>query len=197
MTAVLVVLGGYLLGSMPFGYWLVRLFKGEDIRKVGSGNIGATNVWRTYGKAYGIPIVVLDVAKGFVPALVGTLLVDELVGALAGGAAMLGHWRPLFLRFQKGGKTVATAGGTFFGIAPVVGLVGVAIWIAVFLISRYASLASLATAVTIPFVSLALGEPWPVVAFAAIAGVAVLVLHRGNIARLRAGTESRFRLRRA
>jgi glycerol-3-phosphate acyltransferase PlsY len=197
MTAVLVVLGGYLLGSMPFGYWLVRLFKGEDIRKVGSGNIGATNVWRTYGKAYGIPIVVLDVAKGFVPALVGTLLVDELVGALAGGAAMLGHWRPLFLRFQKGGKTVATAGGTFFGIAPVVGLVGVAIWIAVFLISRYASLASLATAVTIPFVALALGEPWPVVAFAAIAGVAVLVLHRGNIARLRAGTESRFRLRRA
>jgi acyl phosphate:glycerol-3-phosphate acyltransferase len=197
MTAVLVVLGGYLLGSMPFGYWLVRLFKGEDIRKIGSGNIGATNVWRTYGKAYGIPIVVLDVAKGFVPALVGTLLVDELVGALAGGAAMLGHWRPLFLRFQKGGKTVATAGGTFFGIAPVVGLVGVAIWIAVFLISRYASLASLATAVTIPFVALALGEPWPVVAFAAIAGVAVLVLHRGNIARLRAGTESRFRLRRA
>jgi acyl phosphate:glycerol-3-phosphate acyltransferase len=197
MTAVLVVLGGYLLGSMPFGYWLVRLFKGEDIRKIGSGNIGATNVWRTYGKAYGIPIVVLDVAKGFVPALVGTLLVDELVGALAGGAAMLGHWRPLFLRFQKGGKTVATAGGTFFGIAPVVGVVGVVIWIAVFLISRYASLASLATAVAIPFVALALGEPWPVVAFAAIAGVAVLVLHRGNIARLRAGTESRFRLRRA
>jgi glycerol-3-phosphate acyltransferase PlsY len=197
MTAALVVVGGYLLGSMPFGYWLVLLAKGEDVRTVGSGNIGATNVWRTYGKAYGIPIVVLDVAKGFVPALVGTLLVGELVGVLAGGAAMLGHWRPLFLRFQKGGKTVATAGGTFFGIAPVVGLVGVAIWIAVFLISRYASLASLATAVTIPFVALALGEPWPVVAFAAIAGVAVLVLHRGNIARLRAGTESRFRLRRA
>ena len=197
MTAALVVLGGYLLGSMPFGYWLVRLFKGEDIRTVGSGNIGATNVWRTYGKAYGIPIVVLDVAKGFVPALVGTLLVDELVGALAGGAAMLGHWRPLFLRFQRGGKTVATAGGTFFGIAPVLGLVGVAIWVGVFLVSRYASVASLATAVAIPFVALALGEPWPVVAFAAIAGVAVLVLHRGNIARLRAGTESRFRLRRA
>ena len=110
MTAVLVVLGGYLLGSMPFGYWLVRLLKHEDVRTVGSGNIGATNVWRTYGKAYGIPVVLLDVAKGFVPALVGTLLVGELVGVLAGGAAMLGHWRPLFLRFQKGGKTVATGG---------------------------------------------------------------------------------------
>jgi glycerol-3-phosphate acyltransferase PlsY len=197
MTAVLVVLGGYLLGSMPFGYWLVLLLKGEDIRKVGSGNIGATNVWRTYGKAYGIPIVVLDVAKGFIPALVGTLLVDELVGALAGGAAMLGHWRPLFLRFQKGGKTVATAGGTFFGIAPLLGVVGLAIWVVVFLLSRYASLASIATAVALPFVGLALGEPWPVIVFAAIAAVAVVVLHRGNIARLRAGTESRFRLRRA
>ena len=197
MTGVLVVLGGYLLGSMPFGYWLVRLLKGKDIRKVGSGNIGATNVWRTYGKAYGIPIVVLDVAKGFIPALVGTLLVDELVGALAGGAAMLGHWRPLFLRFQKGGKTVATAGGTFFGIAPLLGVVGLMIWVAVFLLFRYASLASLVTAITLPFVGLALGEPWPVIAFAAIAGVAVIVLHRGNIARLRAGTESRFRLRRA
>ena len=71
MTSALVVLGGYLLGSMPFGYWLVRLAKGEDIRRVGSGNIGATNVWRTYGRSYGIPIVLLDVAKGFVPALVG------------------------------------------------------------------------------------------------------------------------------
>lgn len=197
MTAVLVVLGGYLLGSMPFGYWLVRLLKGEDIRKVGSGNIGATNVWRTYGKAYGIPIVVLDVAKGFVPALVGTLLVGELVGALAGGAAMLGHWRPLFLRFQRGGKTVATAGGTFFGIAPLLGAVGLVIWIAVFLLFRYASLASLATAVALPFVGIAIGEPWPVIVFAAIAAVAVIVLHRGNIGRLRAGTESRFRLRRA
>jgi len=196
MTGVLVVLGGYLLGSMPFGYWLVRLLKGEDVRTVGSGNIGATNVWRTYGKAYGIPIVLLDVAKGFVPAFVGTLLVGELVGALAGGAAMLGHWRPLFLRFQKGGKTVATAGGTFFGLAPLLGVIGLGIWLVVFLVTRYASVASMATAVALPFVGLALGEPWPVIVFAAIAGAAVLVLHKGNITRLRAGTESRFQLRR-
>ena len=196
MTGALVVLGGYLLGSMPFGYWLVLLLKGEDIRKVGSGNIGATNVWRTYGKAYGIPIVLLDVAKGFVPALVGTILVGELVGVLAGGAAMLGHWRPLFLGFQKGGKTVATAGGTFFGVAPLLGLIGLGIWLVVFLLSRYASLASMTTGVALPFVGLALGEPWPVIVFAAIAGVAVLVLHKTNIARLRAGTESRFQIRR-
>jgi glycerol-3-phosphate acyltransferase PlsY len=197
MTAALVVLGGYLLGSMPFGYWVVRAFKGEDIRKVGSGNIGATNVWRSYGKAYGIPIVVLDVAKGFVPALAGTLLVGPLTGVLAGGAAMLGHWRPLFLRFEKGGKTVATAGGTFFGVAPLLGVIGLGIWLVVFLVTRYASVASMVTAVALPFVAVALGEPWPVVAFAAAAGAAVIVLHRANIARLRAGTESRFRLRRA
>src|SRR5829696_1878734 len=196
MTSALVVLGGYLLGSVPFGYWVVLLAKGEDIRKTGSGNIGATNVWRVYGKAYGIPIVVLDVAKGFVPALVGTLLVGELTGVLAGGAAMLGHWRPLFLRFQRGGKTVAAAGGTFLGVAPVLGLLGLAIWVLTFLLSRYASVASMVAASSLPFLGLALGEPWPVIAFAAIAALAVLVLHRGNIARLRSGTESRFQLRR-
>ena len=197
MTAALVVLGGYLLGSMPFGYWVVRAFKGEDVRSVGSGNIGATNVWRTYGKTYGIPIVFLDVAKGFVPGLVGTLLVGPLVGVIAGGAAMLGHWRPAFLRFQKGGKTVAAAGGTFFGVATLLGVIGLAIWIAVFLLSRYASLASIVTALSLPFLGLLLGEPWPVIVFASIAAVAVVVLHKANIARLRAGTESRFALRRS
>jgi glycerol-3-phosphate acyltransferase PlsY len=196
MTAALVVLGGYLLGSMPFGYWLVRLLKHEDVRTVGSGNIGASNVWRSYGKAYGIPIVVLDVAKGFVPALVGTLLVGELTGALAGGAAMLGHWRPLFLRFQRGGKTVATAGGAFFGVAPLLGVLGLGVWIVVFLVSRYASVASMTTGIALVFLALVLDAPWPVVVFAAISGVAVIVLHRPNIARLRAGTETRFRLRR-
>ncbi|MBA2463292.1 MAG: glycerol-3-phosphate 1-O-acyltransferase PlsY [Actinobacteria bacterium] len=197
MTEAVLVAGAYLLGSMPFGYWVVLLLKHEDIRNVGSGNIGATNVWRTYGKGYGMPIVLLDAAKGFVPALVGTLLFNELLGTLAGGAAMLGHWRPLFLRFQKGGKTVATAGGTFFGVAPVLGLIGLAIWIATFVATRYASVGSIATALVLPFVGLALGEPWPVIVFAAAAGVAVLLLHKANIARLRAGTESRFRLRRA
>jgi len=86
----------------------VRAFKHVDIRTVGSGNIGATNVWRTYGRWFGVPVVLLDVAKGFGPALAATLVVGHLAGVLAGGAAMLGHWRPLFLKFEKGGKTVAT-----------------------------------------------------------------------------------------
>jgi glycerol-3-phosphate acyltransferase PlsY len=196
VTSALVILGGYLLGSMPFGYWVVLLVKGEDIRKVGSGNIGASNVWRTYGRWLGIPIVVLDVAKGFVPALVGALLVGELTAVLAGGAAMLGHWRPLFLRFQKGGKTVATGGGVFLGAAPLLGLIGVVVWIVTFLVTRYASLASIVAALSLPVLAVLLGEPWPIVVFGAIAAVGVILLHRPNIARLRAGTESRFRLRR-
>ena len=181
---------------MPFGYWLVRLTKHEDIRNVGSGNIGATNVWRTYGKRYGAPVVLLDVGKGFVPALVASLVVSDLAGVLAGGAAMLGHWRPLFLRFEKGGKTVATAGGVFLGVAPLVGGVGIVIWIAVFLLSRYASLASILTAIAVPAVARAFGEPWPVVAFAAAAAVAVILLHRPNIVRLLTGREHRFQFRR-
>jgi acyl phosphate:glycerol-3-phosphate acyltransferase len=197
VTSALVILGGYLLGSMPFGYWVVLLVKGEDIRKVGSGNIGASNVWRTYGRWLGIPIVLLDIAKGFVPALVGALLVGELTAVLAGGAAMLGHWRPLFLRFQKGGKTVATGGGVFLGAAPLLGLLGVAVWIVVFLLSRYASLASIVAAISLPILAVVLGEPWPIIVFGVIAAVGVVLLHRPNIARLRAGTESRFRLRRA
>src|SRR2546422_807350 len=125
MTFGALVVLGYLLGSCPWGYWLVRVVKHEDIRRVGSGNIGATNVWRTYGRWLGAPVVLLDTLKGFVPALFGMLFVSphHLSGIVAGAAAMLGHWRPLFLRFAKGGKMVATCGGVFFGV-PVWGAPG-------------------------------------------------------------------------
>src|SRR4051794_30207951 len=108
MTLAVLAVAGYLAGSMPFGYWLVPLTKGIDIRTVGSGNIGATNVWRTFGRRYGLLVVLLDTAKGFAPALTGTLVGGHLAGVVAGAAAMLGHWRPIFLRFSKGGKMVAT-----------------------------------------------------------------------------------------
>jgi glycerol-3-phosphate acyltransferase PlsY len=196
MTTALLVVAGYLLGSMPWGYWLVRLVKHDDIRRHGSGNVGGTNVWRVYGWRLGLPVVVLDTAKGFVPAFVATLLVSHLAGVLAGAAAMLGHWRPLFLRWQRGGKMVATCGGAFLGVAPVVGGIGAALWIAVFLVFRYASVASIAAAASLPVIAVLLDEPWPVIVFAAGAAIAVAFLHRANIARLRAGTESRFRFRR-
>jgi len=196
VTTALLIVGGYILGSMPWGYWLVRLFKGEDIRQKGSGNIGGTNVWRVYGWRLGVPVVLLDTLKGFVPAFVATLVVSHLAGVLAGGAAMLGHWRPMFLKWQRGGKVVATCGGAFLGVAPVVGGIGAAVWIVVFLLFRYASLASMLAAVSLPIIAVVLDEPWPVIAFGAAAAVAVIVLHRGNIARLKSGTESRFRFRR-
>ncbi len=194
--AALFILAGYLAGSLPFGYWVVRGFKGVDIRTVGSGNIGATNVWRTFGPKYGLPVALLDTAKGFAPALAATLVSGHLWGVLAGAAAMLGHWRPLFLRFAKGGKMVATCGGAFLGTAPLVGAVGAAIWILVFVVLRYASVASLAAGAALPLASWLLGYPWPVTAFACAAFLAILVLHRANIRRLAAGTESRFHFRR-
>ena len=196
MTEALLVLGGYLAGSLPFGYWLVRWLRGVDIRTVGSGNIGATNVWRTFGPRLGIAVVVLDTLKGFVPAFVASLWVGSLWGVVAGAAAMLGHSRPVFLRFARGGKMVATCGGAFFGVAPAVGGIGALVWILVFALCRYASVASIAAALSLPFASMALREPWPVTAFAVVAALAVLVLHRANLRRLRAGTEQRIPLRR-
>ena len=196
MTTLLLVAAGYLVGSMPFGYWVVRVLRGEDIRTKGSGNIGTTNVWRQYGWRLGLPIMVLDVAKGFVPTVVGLVLVGELAGLLAGAAAMVGHWRPLFLRFERGGKTVATAGGVVLAAAPLVGLTALAVWLVVFVAFRYASLASMTSSLSMPIAAWLYGEPWPTVAFTAIAAVAVIVLHRPNIARLRRGEEHRFRRRR-
>jgi glycerol-3-phosphate acyltransferase PlsY len=196
MSWAILVVAGYLAGSLPFGYWVVRGFKHVDIRAVGSGNIGATNVWRTYGRWYGVPVVLLDVLKGFVPALVATITVSHLAGVLAGGAAMLGHARPVFLKFEKGGKMVATCGGVFFGVAPLVAVCGAASWIILFLLLRYASVASIVAALLLAPVAVGLGEPWPVWAFGAVAGVAVLVLHRANLKRLVRGKEHRFELRR-
>jgi glycerol-3-phosphate acyltransferase PlsY len=195
--AALVVLG-YLLGSCPWGVWLVRVFRHEDIRRAGSGNIGATNVWRTYGRWMGIPVVLLDTLKGFVPALLGMLLVSphHLCGICAGAAAMLGHWRPIFLGFAKGGKMVATCGGVFFGVAVWVALTVGLVWLFVFVTLRYASLASIVGGIALPVAAALYGYPTSVILFGAAAGLAILYLHRGNLRRLRAGTENRFQWRR-
>lgn len=197
MAFALLVVLGYLLGSCPWGYWLVRLVKHEDIRKVGSGNIGATNVWRTYGRTLGVPVVLLDTLKGFVPALIATLTVSHLAGIVAGAAAMLGHWRPLFLKFAKGGKMVATTGGVFFGVAVWVALTAGGVWLLAFLIIRYASVASILAGIALPIAAAAYGYPPPVIGFGVFAALAILYLHRANLGRLRAGTEHRFQFRRA
>ena len=194
METALLVVAGYVAGSLPFGYWVGRA-KGLDVRTIGSGNIGATNVWRALGWRFGLPVVLLDIAKAFVPALLGVIFIDDLAGVLAGAAAMPGHWRPVFLRFARGGKTVAAAAGVLFAVAPLVGLATSAVWILAFVATRYASVASIVAAIGAPILAIAFGEPWPVVVFAAGTAAAVLLLHRANLRRLREGTESRFSLR--
>jgi glycerol-3-phosphate acyltransferase PlsY len=136
--------------------------------------------------------VVLDTAKGFVPAFVATKVAGHDAGVLAGSAAMLGHFRPLFLGFRRGGKIVATTGGVFLGVAPIVGGIGAGVWLLVFGLTRYASVASIVSAVSLPFWSWLIGYPWPVTVFAGVAAVAVLVLHRANLGRLLRGEEHRF-----
>ena len=196
MLIALFMVVGYLCGSMPFGLWLVKLAKGVDIRTVGSHNIGATNVWRTYGWRYGLPVMLLDIMKGFVPTLVATVVAGHLAGVLTGAAAMVGHARPIFLKFAKGGKMVATAAGAFLGVAPLLGLAGAGVWLVVFVVFRYASLASIVAAASLAPLAYGMGYPWPVIAFGGAAGVGVLVLHRVNVGRLLRGEENRFDFRR-
>ncbi len=192
LADALIVAGGYLIGSIPFGLLLPWLFRREDIRSHGSGNIGASNVFRVYGRWLGVPVALLDIAKGLVPALVGLKVGGEWVGVLAGAAAMLGHARPVWLGFTKGGKMVATAGGVSLALALVPALLCVVVWVVTFALCRYASVASIVTAFALPALCLAFGEPWPTVIFATAAGAAVILLHRQNIRRLLNGTEARF-----
>jgi glycerol-3-phosphate acyltransferase PlsY len=194
VTDVLAVLGGYLLGSLTFGYWVPRLVRGEDIRTKGSGNVGASNVFRVYGRSLGIPVALLDLAKGFAAAALGLWAGGALIGVLAAAAAMVGHARPVFLRFVKGGKMVATAGGAALALAPLAAVLCIATWLVVFVVTRYASFASIVTALALAILVVVLDYPWPIIAFGIAGAAAVVALHRQNIRRLLGGTEHRFEL---
>jgi glycerol-3-phosphate acyltransferase PlsY len=192
LTLALVIVVGYLLGSMPCGYWLPRAVKGVDIRSVGSGNTGAANVWRSFGFRLGLAVAVLDVGKGLVATLIGLGVAGTVGGVGAGVAALLGHWRPVFLRFARGGKVVATTGGVTLALVPLAALAGLGVWALVFVTTRYSSVASLATAASLPPLAYAFGADWITLRFTIGAAVAIVVLHRANIARLVRGEENRF-----
>jgi acyl phosphate:glycerol-3-phosphate acyltransferase len=193
LGAVLLIVGGYVAGSMPWGYWMVRVFRHDDIRKHGSGNTGATNVWRTFGPRLGLPTLLLDIGKGAVPALLGRYwLDDDTIAVIAGAAAMVGHTFPVFLGLG-GGKGVATATGVTFALAPYCGLVGAVGFVTVLWLFRYVSLASLTAAGTSLATCLILQLSWPVIAFSAFAAATVLLRHRTNLGRLLHGTEPRVR----
>jgi glycerol-3-phosphate acyltransferase PlsY len=184
----------YLLGGLPFGYWFVRLTSGRDIRTMGSGNIGATNVQRSMGTKAGIVVLILDILKGFLAVWLAALLTHGAPAALAlaAVAVMLGHCYPVFLGF-KGGKAVACFVGAFLYLAPLALLVTTLVFVAVVALSKYVSLGSILGALVFPFAMWLVNRPPRSILYASIfAAVLVIYRHKGNIARLRAGKESRF-----
>jgi glycerol-3-phosphate acyltransferase PlsY len=194
MLALLVLAVAYLLGAIPFGYLLVKWKTGGDVRSSGSGNIGATNVLRTTGRAAGIATLLLDMAKGYAAAHLAARWTDRdpyLVSAAA-LVVMAGHAYPVFLRF-KGGKAVASFVGAFLCIAPAAMAAEVAVFIAVVVWTRHISMGSIVGAATFPLaVWLVAKPPVPFVVAAAIGGAFIIYKHSANIARLRAGTENVF-----
>jgi glycerol-3-phosphate acyltransferase PlsY len=193
--ALLALLAGSLLGSLPFGYWAGRL-RGVDLRTVGSGNTGGTNAVRVLGPRVGIPVIVLDIAKGAAAAWVGDQIGGADIAVLASVAAVLGHAFPFWLRF-RGGKAVATGAGTMLALVPWIGVTVFVIWIVVGLLTRYVSVASIVAAFSYSVLCVISGQPWAITAYTFVAAVFVLWRHRENIARLRAGTENRLNLPRA
>jgi len=207
IAAVLMPIAAYMAGSIPFGVIIAKAH-GVDLRKSGSGNVGATNVGRVLGRKWGYLCFFLDLAKGFAPAMAAVLLVpaggdgpsglQQAVWLGAGVGAILGHVFPVWLRF-RGGKGVATALGVVLGIWPYftyAGLVAFGLWIAVTLISRYVSLASVVAAIAfVPLLALfnrQIGQLWPLATFATAMAALIVVRHRTNIRRLLNGTENKI-----
>jgi acyl phosphate:glycerol-3-phosphate acyltransferase len=184
----------YLLGGLPFGYWFVRLTAGRDIRTMGSGNIGATNVHRSMGTKAGLIVLFLDILKGFIAVWLAAILTygHTTALALAVVAVMLGHCYPIFLRF-RGGKAVACFVGAFLYLAPLALLATAVVFVAVVALSKYVSLGSILGALVFPFALWFVNRPPASILYASIFAAALVIYrHKGNIARLRAGKESRF-----
>ncbi len=181
----------FLCGSIPFGV-LIGKSRGVDVRAVGSGNIGTTNVWRALGPVAGGIVFALDVGKGVAGPLIGSWLAPggEIGIAACGIAAVLGHTFSPFLGF-KGGKGIATSLGALLGLMPVIGLMIFAIWGALLAVTRMISAASIACCITLPILALLLGAPWPYFVVALLMSVVAFVKHLPNLKRIRAGVEPR------
>jgi len=204
LTLTGVLLGSYLLGSIPFGYVAGKI-RGIDIRKIGSGNIGATNVVRVLGKRYGYSVFVLDFLKGFSAVKISMSIATdagpewaspEIFGIFAAIASVIGHSFPVWLKF-RGGKGVATSAGALFGLIPLAALIGIVIWVLVCWFTRYVSVASVVAAATLPLVILImtrLNQIHGNSLFYSSLGLAAVVMwrHRSNFSRLMHGSEPRF-----
>lgn len=187
----LLILAGYLLGSIPFGLLIGKIMK-IDVRKSGSGNIGATNVLRTLGVGPGALVLILDTLKGAVPVwLAQAYSGDPLIIVLCGLAAIIGHTFPIYLGF-KGGKGVATSGGVLLGLAPDMFVFAILLFLVIVGLTRFVSVGSILTALTLFIVFIILGKPLPYTVLVGLAAVLIVIRHRPNIKRLIAGTELRI-----
>lgn len=194
MIEAFVTVFSYLAGSIPAGY-IIGSLAGVDVRTVGSGNVGATNVARAVGKTKGLLTLLIDVAKGFIPAYVAFRLgFGDTALAIVGAGAFFGHLYPVFLKFQ-GGKGVATAAGVLLAVAPLALPIAMGVFAAVVYFSRIASLSSLTAALTAPLAVWVLSYPPAILVLSLVFAVMIVYRHRGNIERLIAGTEPRFDLR--
>ncbi len=188
-----VIAGAYLLGSVPTGYWLGLGWKRMDVREFGSGNLGATNVFRVLGPAPGLLTLLIDMAKGWASIFLAHSLFpgDLLTQILAGAAAIVGHTMSVFVRF-RGGKGVATSAGVFLALLPAPSAIAIAVFAVVFALTRYVSLGSLLGALALAASSFVLAEPRPLAWSAAATALFVVWTHRANIRRLMDGTENKI-----
>jgi glycerol-3-phosphate acyltransferase PlsY len=198
MTGFLAVIVAYLLGAIPFGFLIVRLTTGKDVRASGSGNIGATNVLRTTGRAAGVATLLLDIAKGYAAVWIAAALTHDsaLWTSMSALAVMAGHAFPVFLNFH-GGKAVAALVGAFLYLTPVPLLAAALVFVATVAATRYISAGSVVAAATFPLgVWMIEHPPFAVLLASLIAAIFIVYRHKPNLQRIRAGTENVFRWKR-
>jgi glycerol-3-phosphate acyltransferase PlsY len=193
--AAFALLASYLVGAIPTSHLVSRVFAKIDLRKHGSGNLGATNLYRVLGWKYAVPVALFDIAKGTIPVILFAPAVNDsnLFALACGVAAILGHVFSVFVGF-KGGKGVATAAGVMLGLTPLALGVAAGVWAVLVLATGYVSLGSIAAAAVLPFAVYLLERPitWELLWIDAAVAAGVIFLHRRNIQRLLSGTESRF-----
>jgi len=194
LIKILYIIAAYFIGAIPFAYIIAKVFGGVDIRTVGSGNPGATNVFRSVGKGAGIATFILDALKGFIPVYFAIFIDNAFSYSVAvAAAAMIGHMFTIFLKF-KGGKGVATGCGVFLALMPMPALIAFGLFVLVFGASGYVALGSVCAALCMPFAAYFTGYGTEAIIFAFAAALLVIFKHRKNISRLRAGTEYRFKI---